>query len=56
MTSPAHILVTGSTRGIGAAVTAVLGARSVRMVGHGTHTWAVFWKNDLADLLQRSGG
>jgi homoserine O-acetyltransferase len=24
--------------------------------GHGTHTWAVFWKNDLADLLQRSGG
>jgi len=24
--------------------------------GHGTHTWAVFWKNDLADLLKRSGG
>jgi homoserine O-acetyltransferase len=24
--------------------------------GHGTHTWAMFWKNDLADLLKRSGG
>jgi homoserine O-acetyltransferase len=24
--------------------------------GHGTHTWAVFWKNDLAELLRRSGG
>ena len=24
--------------------------------GHGTHTWAVFWKTDLADLLKRSGG
>jgi homoserine O-acetyltransferase len=22
--------------------------------GHGTHTWAVFWKNDLADLLART--
>ncbi len=24
--------------------------------GHGTHTWAVFWQNDMADLLKRSGG
>lgn len=24
--------------------------------GHGTHTWAAFWKNDLADLFKRSGG
>jgi len=24
--------------------------------GHGTHTWAVFWQNDLAALLKRSGG
>jgi homoserine O-acetyltransferase/O-succinyltransferase len=24
--------------------------------GHGTHTWAVFWQADLADLLKRSGG
>ena len=23
--------------------------------GHGTHTWAEFWKADLADLLKRSG-
>lgn len=22
--------------------------------GHGTHTWAVFWKDDLAELLRRS--
>lgn len=22
--------------------------------GHGTHTWAVFWKDDLAELLKRS--
>ena len=24
--------------------------------GHGTHTWAVFWKDELAALLKRSGG
>jgi homoserine O-acetyltransferase/O-succinyltransferase len=24
--------------------------------GHGTHTWAINWKTDLADLLARSGG
>ena len=24
--------------------------------GHGTHTWAVNWKQDLVELLQRSGG
>lgn len=24
--------------------------------GHGTHTWAVFWQADLADLLKRSEG
>nr|MEA2798900.1 3-oxoacyl-[acyl-carrier protein] reductase [Phenylobacterium sp.] len=35
MTDSPHILVTGSTRGIGAAVTGALAARSVRMVGHG---------------------
>jgi homoserine O-acetyltransferase len=23
--------------------------------GHGTHTMAMFWKQDLVDLLQRSG-
>ena len=35
MTDSPHILVTGSTRGIGAAVTGALGARGVRMIGHG---------------------
>jgi 3-oxoacyl-[acyl-carrier protein] reductase len=35
MSDPVHVLVTGSTRGIGAAVTDTLRARSVRMVGHG---------------------
>jgi 3-oxoacyl-[acyl-carrier protein] reductase len=35
MTDSPRILVTGSTRGIGAAVTGALAARSVRMVGHG---------------------
>ena len=29
---------------------------SVGGKGHGTHTWAVFWKADLVDLLARSGG
>ena len=24
--------------------------------GHGTHTWAQFWKADLIELLARSGG
>jgi homoserine O-acetyltransferase len=24
--------------------------------GHGTHTWAVNWKQDLIELLARSGG
>jgi 3-oxoacyl-[acyl-carrier protein] reductase len=35
MSESPHILVTGSTRGIGASVTGALAARSVRMVGHG---------------------
>lgn len=35
MTPPRHILVTGSTRGIGAAIVAALGPRGVRVVGHG---------------------
>ena len=24
--------------------------------GHGTHTWAALWKDELAALLKRSGG
>jgi 3-oxoacyl-[acyl-carrier protein] reductase len=35
MADPVHILVTGSTRGIGAAVVEALTARGVRLVGHG---------------------
>jgi 3-oxoacyl-[acyl-carrier protein] reductase len=35
MADPVHILVTGSTRGIGAAVTEAFAARAVRMAGHG---------------------
>jgi NAD(P)-dependent dehydrogenase (short-subunit alcohol dehydrogenase family) len=35
MADPVHILVTGSTRGIGAAVTQTLAGRGVRMIGHG---------------------
>jgi 3-oxoacyl-[acyl-carrier protein] reductase len=35
MTDPVHILVTGSTRGIGAAVTQTFTRPGVRMVGHG---------------------
>ncbi|HXA40226.1 MAG TPA: SDR family oxidoreductase [Phenylobacterium sp.] len=35
MSEQPHILVTGSTRGIGAAIAEVLNARGVRFVGHG---------------------
>ena len=35
MTDPVHILVTGSTRGIGAAVAEALAVRGARLVGHG---------------------
>ncbi len=34
---PLHILVTGSTRGIGAAIIQELKIKGVRVVGHGTH-------------------
>ncbi|MBW0151515.1 MAG: SDR family oxidoreductase [Phenylobacterium sp.] len=34
--SPPHILVTGATRGIGAAILGALSARGARVVGHGT--------------------
>ena len=35
MTDTPHILITGSTRGIGAAIAETLAARGVRFVGHG---------------------
>jgi len=35
---PAHILLTGSSRGIGAAIAESFGADDVRLIGHGTHS------------------
>jgi homoserine O-acetyltransferase len=32
----------------------VLIPASANTHGHGSHTWAVLWQNDLADLLKRS--
>lgn len=32
----------------------ILIPESAETHGHGTHTWAVFWKKELADLLQRT--
>jgi homoserine O-acetyltransferase len=34
----------------------VLIPRSAETRGHGTHTWARFWKNELVDLLRRTEG
>jgi homoserine O-acetyltransferase/O-succinyltransferase len=31
-------------------------AETAETRGHGTHTWARFWKDDLVELLARSGG
>ena len=44
-----HILVTGSTRGIGAAIVAALGGRRVRVVGHGRADGPDTLGADLAD-------
>ena len=35
--TPIHVFVTGSTRGIGAAIRAELDAAGARVIGHGTH-------------------
>ena len=32
----------------------VLVPESAETRGHSTHTWAVFWKDELVDLLKRS--
>ena len=44
-----HILVTGSTRGIGAAVTQVLASRGVRVVGHGRTAGDAILAEDLSE-------
>jgi 3-oxoacyl-[acyl-carrier protein] reductase len=48
MADPVHILVTGSTRGIGAAISEALAARAVRQVGHGRADAAGVLGADLA--------
>ncbi len=45
-----HILVTGSTRGIGAAIVAALGNGDVRVVGHGSTTRDGVIGEDLAQM------
>lgn len=49
MNDAIHILVTGSTRGIGAAVTQALAARGVRVAGHGRAEAAGVIGADLAE-------
>jgi NAD(P)-dependent dehydrogenase (short-subunit alcohol dehydrogenase family) len=49
MTDTPHILVTGSTRGIGAAIAEALGARGVRFVGHGRADADLVLGADLAE-------
>lgn len=48
-TPPKHVLVTGATRGIGAAIATALGEAGARVVGHGTRAAAPFVAGDLAD-------
>jgi NAD(P)-dependent dehydrogenase (short-subunit alcohol dehydrogenase family) len=47
--SQPHVLVTGSTRGIGAAIVQALDARGARVVGHGTRDGAAALGADLSD-------
>jgi NAD(P)-dependent dehydrogenase (short-subunit alcohol dehydrogenase family) len=49
MADPVHILVTGSTRGIGAAVAETFAGRGVRFVGHGRADGAGVLGADLSD-------
>jgi NAD(P)-dependent dehydrogenase (short-subunit alcohol dehydrogenase family) len=55
MAEPVHILVTGSTRGIGAAIFEALTARGARVVGHGRSDWADNLGADLADPAAADG-
>ena len=49
MLEPVHVLVTGSTRGIGAAIVTALTKRGARIVGHGRNDAANTIGADLAD-------
>lgn len=49
MTEPRHILLTGSTRGIGAAISTMLNGRGARVIGHGRNDSAGIVGADLAD-------
>jgi NAD(P)-dependent dehydrogenase (short-subunit alcohol dehydrogenase family) len=49
MTSPVHVLLTGSSRGIGAAVRAALEARGARVIGHARRDGDETLGADLAD-------
>jgi NAD(P)-dependent dehydrogenase (short-subunit alcohol dehydrogenase family) len=55
MAEPVHILVTGSRRGIGAAIFEALTARGARVVGHGRSDWADNLGADLADPAAADG-
>jgi NAD(P)-dependent dehydrogenase (short-subunit alcohol dehydrogenase family) len=49
MPQPIHVLVTGSTRGIGAAISTALTARGARVIGHGRNDADGIVGADLAD-------
>jgi 3-oxoacyl-[acyl-carrier protein] reductase len=49
MTRPVHVLVTGSSRGIGAAAREMLDARGARVLGHGRSASAYQLAADLAN-------
>ncbi|WP_334164244.1 SDR family NAD(P)-dependent oxidoreductase [Phenylobacterium sp.] len=53
--SPAHVLVTGSTRGIGAAIVEALAARGARVVGHGSRDGEGALGADLSDPAAADG-